>query len=101
MKARKLISRQHIDLLYNMHQVGIPLARVMRDNDIEMSLPSFKNLLDHLHSMYLGKSAASISTTIEQSLFPEWLTPGLTGVQEQPDDWRYVGRFPMGVWARR
>jgi hypothetical protein len=73
--------------------IGVPIATVLKKYELNCSRPTLVKLVD---AMALAESnlAALKSTS------PDWLEPDGPKLQQQPDDWRYVGRFPLGHWEQ-
>lgn len=91
---RKLIKFSTLVALFDKEQEGVPYSRMIRDLDLDVSTPHLTKLLNYL---FLSTSEPAI----EQSLRPPWLDEDGPEVQEEPDDYKYIGRFPFGVWAKR
>ena len=89
MKKRKLIPKPILAEAYKRLQFGVPIARLIKDLNLDVSRPHMAILLDW-YSLALQDEA------ICASLFPPWLE-GETE-QEEPDNAKYEGRFPFGVW---
>lgn len=92
MKKRKLITPECYNQLFVKISLGVPLARAMRDLDLEdkISRPSLAKLI-RWHS-------DADNFTVYSSLTPEWLNQKGSMIQEQPDNWTYKGYFPVGEW---
>lgn len=88
MKRRKLLSRAAIEQLKERLDMGVPLATAIAKLELNLSRPSAKHLIEYYST-----------NKFEQSLFPPWLEES-PAVQEQPDNWRYVGYFPLGEWYK-
>lgn len=89
MKKRKLLTKTALHKVDLDTKLGIPLAKSILQNDIchGISQPSVKNLLDALEAEQYS------------SLFPVWVDQAGEAVQEQPDNWKYIGKFPTGKWV--
>ena len=82
--------------------MGVPIRKLQRENDIDMSEPTFKQLIEHYNTMLLAiLRKEEMGDVMHGSLFPQWLEHAADGAQEQPEAWKYAGRFPIGVWVRR
>lgn len=90
MKKRKLIIISTLRQLQFLTDQGVPLARAMRKAGIgeELTRPTAYKLLQ-----------AFKDPNNYNSLFPDWLDPLGSCVQEQPDNYEYIGYFPKGYWA--
>ena len=89
MPKRKLLTPSALQQLEYLDNLGVPLATAMRRLNITISRPTAKQLL-----------ASYKQKTWDQSLFPPWLDPDGTNVQEQPDNYKYTGYFPFGCWEQ-
>lgn len=85
---------------------GAALSRIIRDLDLDMSRTALSKLVDYemLRKYDYGHLAKdtrdqAMGNAIEQSLFPDWLDESKEQVQENPDNWYYVGHFPYGKWV--
>lgn len=97
MKRRKLMTSNCYGMITAKQQLGVSMSRITRDLAIanEISRPSLIKLVKHYNTMMeQGPEAA----TIHASLFPDWLNHNGSAIQEQPEDWRYEGYFPLGEW---
>ncbi len=95
MKKRKLLTPGCYGMIDAKVQLGVPLAKIMRDMSLEdaISRPSLSKLVKHYNTMLEDND-----TVISASLFPSWLASDGISVQEQPDNWYYEGYFPLGDW---
>ena len=69
-----------------------------------MTAPTLVRLLDQYDEVNLevygaGQYRKCFADKAKASLFPEWVKEK-KGVQIQPNDWKYLGKFPKGVWER-
>ncbi len=100
MKARKLISPTLLGQIYKRFHYGVPIQRLHRDHGLNnISIPVFTSLI-HSYDEYLHQQDKTIKVVIHKSLFPEWLDD-IPAVQEQPNEWKYTGKFPYGAWIKR
>ncbi len=98
MKKRKLmIPSAYSDLSYKL-TLGVPLSRVLRQSELDISRPLVSRLLNHFENS-LDYSDPDTAVRIHNSLFPSWLIKDGPVIQEQPDGWTYVGYFPLGEWV--
>ncbi len=100
MKARKLLARDTLELIWLRYTVGVPIQRLRRDFNVELSLPSFTRLVEYYEESTDQEQNVTITDTIVNSLFPDWLNPECKDVQSQPKLWKYIGKFPVGKWLR-
>ena len=89
MKKRKLLSKATIAELRERLEMGVPLATAIDKLNLDVSRPTVKRLVD-----------LARHPEFDESLFPPWLNEDGPSVQEQPDDWNYVGYFPLGEWKQ-
>lgn len=97
MKARKLLHKDMLERIWLRYSLGVPVRKLHRDFNIKMSIPAFKALIEYYEESNDIEQAISITNTILASLFPPWLKEN-NKVQSQPKNWKYSGRFPLGVW---
>lgn len=100
MKARKLLAKRILGRLYHRYAIGVPIAKLIRDSDLDISLPAFTNLINYYEESLDKEQSIQITNTIADSLFPEWLDPFNDYVQSQPKEWKYIGKFPVGSWSK-
>lgn len=91
---RKLLSAQSLEWIQDRLDIGVPLARVLRDGNFNLSRAAAATLVEW-YALYTSNPTEL--GAIKASLFPEWLKPS-DEVQENPDGWVYIGRFPWGYW---
>lgn len=103
-KKRKLLLPEELAHLHLLRKLGVPLTQAMAKTKLEglISRPAVAKLI----KIYDDLPEASMHTSnehvmISMSLFPEWFGTETQGpVQEPPDDWVYVGSFPLGEWQK-
>ena len=93
MRKRKLITEATMRKLHDETELGVPLARAMKNLGIDMSRPAVAKLLDHYRACL---TIPGLADHAMDSLFPDWLT---IDCQEQPDNAEYDGYFPHGAWV--
>jgi hypothetical protein len=98
MKARKLLSKDILERIYFRYTMGVPVRKLHRDFNVNMSVPLFTKLIEHYEESLDNEQMTEITDTITNSLFPVWLNTAFQGVQSQPKNWKYIGRFPLGAW---
>jgi len=91
MKPRKLLTRKALASLHHKTTEGVPLARALRQLNINVTLPTATKLLTHYASLH--------SDIVSASLFPDWLDEDGPALQEQPSTAKYDGYFPLGEWV--
>jgi hypothetical protein len=93
--TRKLINERVLrDCLY-LADLGVPIAKIARDNMLDISLPHLNKLI----TWYKNAEEAQVNAHfIKASLFPKWLDNDNDNAQSQPDEYRYIGPFPYGEW---
>ena len=98
MKARKLLSRDILQVIWLRYSVGVPIRKLHKDFNINMAIPTFTRLIEWYEETTDQEQSVAITDTIEHSLFPAWLNEECRSVQSQPQDWKYIGKFPLGQW---
>jgi hypothetical protein len=96
-KARKLLTPDVLHQLSELTTMGVPVARAMRQMHLEditrptvvMLLKAYEERDDHSQEHYDRTLA---------SLFPPWLVEDGSAIQEQPEEYNYIGFFPQGHW---
>jgi hypothetical protein len=96
-KARKLVSLPLLSKVCERVNMGVPLTRVIRQLNLDISRPCLASLLDAYITYTLSKDREP-GKTIFNSLFPPWMPEG-EHIVMSPDSWCYVGRFPLGYWT--
>lgn len=93
-QRRKLIRKDILEEIAKKNTSGVPLSRLIRDYDLDISLPHITKLVNWYKS-------ANKFDSVKASLFPEWLKNNGTPIQVQPwEKFRYLGTFPTGCWVR-
>ena len=95
--TRKLIGQKTLASLAYWRHKGVPLAKQIRDNALDISGPHLTKLLDYFD--LIGDATTiqiNAQQTISDSLFPPWIE-GFT-IRQQPNNWSYIGKFPFGKW---
>lgn len=99
----KLIPRHLLKKLFNHYEDGVPITKLVRKYNLDISGPT----LDKLLSMYALSRDGLVSLDdreiILNSLFPAWVEEGISISDTlciQPPDWEYVGSMPYGYWER-
>lgn len=100
MKTRKLIAFTALNKYANLHKLGVPLNRIIRDHSLQISNPHLSKLLEIYYYITNPETKDHMIPTIEASMFPDWLEDE-SYVQEQPDNYTYTGRFPNGTWEMK
>jgi hypothetical protein len=102
MNTRKLIPLKYLSRYSESRNLGVPLRRIIRDNNLKISGPHLAKLIDWHDNLLLDNDIVPIKakTMIRDSLFPTWLKD-YPNVQEQPSDYAYLGKFPLGGWEIR
>ena len=93
---RKLLSEKTLAELDEKVKLGVPLARAMQG--IDACRPVVSKLLD-VYQMIKQHEHIPETQDVKLSLFPIWLDENNPGIQEQPEGWKYTGRFPYGQWV--
>lgn len=96
--TRKLISETLLKDCLFLADLGVPVAKISRDNNFDISLPHLAKLIN----WYKQSEEAQVSSRIiKLSLFPKWLDHNSNNTQSQPDNYRYIGQFPFGEWKKK
>jgi len=98
MRKRKLITQPTLFSMLQETDKGVPVARTIRNHDIDMSRPAVDKLLRNFDTALTSSTDEHVSERLISSLFPDWLTKDC---QEQPDDVDYSGYFPLGRWVTK
>jgi hypothetical protein len=98
MKPRKLLRPDILTDLAMLTELGVPVAAAMRQKDIDLLItrPVVADLLESYAR--INEGPLKLGQTIQESVFPEWLDSAGCRVQEQPDNYNYIGFFPEGYW---
>ena len=100
MKARKLLNKDILERIYLRYTMGVPIRKLHRDFKINMSIPLFTSLIQLYEESLSDEQTVSITNTITNSLFPDWLNKEFNNAQSQPKQWKYIGKFPLGAWYK-
>lgn len=87
---RKLLAPDVLSDLHLKVSYGVPLSRAIRQAELNITPPVVTQLLKYWE--------LKNNDSVQASLFPVWLDKHNTEVQQNPDNWYYVGRFPFGSW---
>lgn len=113
-RKRRLMCEKHLAAIHVMYTDGVPLAKLIRTVNNEVSAPTLKALLIHFgeyknlqRSVSVLGSNSSVHLDnqlirLRGNLFPSWLrdTDSLIGsIQSCPDGVSYFGKFPTGSWS--
>lgn len=94
-KEKALIS------LYEKYSMGIPISKLIKNYNIQVSHPTFTKLLMQ-YSLLVETKGSDIYDTIYASYFPEWLNYEEYEhdiIVLQPSNWNYIGTYPLGEWV--
>lgn len=95
--TRKLINERVLrDCLY-LSDLGVPVSKISRDNNLDISLPALIKLIYYYKT---AEESVINARYIKASLFPPWLDNDNDDAQSQPDAFKYLGAFPFGEWKR-
>lgn len=97
-KPRKLIRLDKLLSLHRKVSIGVPLARALRDLELDISRPLAAKQLKLFETECESNEANRLIT---DSMDPPWLDAKGPAVQEQPSDWDYEGYFPFGKWVEK
>lgn len=91
MKKRKLISPKLTSTIQSRMDLGVPLTTIRKQLELDISYPALQKLLEVIKKL---------NDSTVASVYPEWLEQDSLTIQEQPDNYKYVGYFPYGEWIR-
>lgn len=99
-RLRKLVAREHLKEITDLSLIGVPLTRIIKDKNMDVSRPHLDKLV-HLYQLsYIDKVYEEEQLQlITNSLFPPWIEPDPI-IQVQPETYKYRGRFPFGYWEK-
>jgi hypothetical protein len=102
-KRRKLIRYDKFLELYETTAIGVPLARALRDMQLDISRPLAAKMLKVYEGVENETMESSAAVKVVDTLRPTWMNvhKGASNVQEQPDGWDYEGYFPFGDWVEK
>jgi len=97
---RKLVSGNLIPQLLESYQLGVPLSKLIANNQLDISSPHLRKLLFIYIEILDPGIDMKQRSRLYSSLFPIWLEDKV-GAYTQPDEWTYDGRFPNGTWRKK
>ena len=89
-KKRKLVRHKLLLELAEKSSMGVPLTRLIRDAELDISRP-------HLYKLLYYYNTNKRKRVVYKSLFPPWLDTR-SDIQLQPKNYKYKGLFPWGEW---
>lgn len=95
-----LIQKDLLIELHDKHIKGVPVSRLIKDHNLDITSPTLSKLLTHFEASEKAKEQNS-KDLILASLFPPWLGESNKDIVLQPQDWVYHGRMPLGEWEWR
>lgn len=96
---RKLIPAYILITVEERINLGVPVARIIKDLQINVSNPHLKKLVKYYLLYQEGNLHYNTKVQIRDSLFPPWLDNRNTTTL-QPEGWKYSGMFPFGIWEQ-
>lgn len=102
-KRRKLIRFDKFLELHRTTAIGVPLARALRDMQLDISRPLAAKMLKVYEGVENDTMELSAAAKVVHTLSPSWMNvhKDAPHVQEQPDGWDYEGYFPFGDWVEK
>jgi len=99
MKQRKLIRPDVLHAIRKKIAMQVPVAKAIAQHNIENDItrPTVVMLVDTLDSAEREQDLKT-QELIYDSIMPPWLMLAGEAVQEQPYEYKYVGKFPLGRW---
>ena len=85
MRPRKLLPEPILAKASELAELGVPVAKIIRDMELDISSPALSNLI----RWYDKRNPA-----IHLSLFPNWLDTNKVA----QSGWKYHGYFTIGQW---
>ena len=98
MRPIKLIQFDILKELHSRHKLGVPVTRLIKDWELDISRPSLAKLVEYF-DLYHDNHDINIMMIIKASLNPEWLEINCNIVQTQPKHYKYIGEMPLGYWV--
>lgn len=101
-RRRKLVDPDVLIEIIPKKNDGVPLARLIRDYNLDLTVPHLQKLLyiaEDLQESNAAKFIPEYRKTVYASLAPEWIV-GTRAALEAPIDWEYEGNFPHGKWVQ-
>ncbi len=99
MRQRKLLALHVLQDIERLMGLGVPLAKIVRDKQLDMSAMSVSKLIQY-NNLIKHSESAEVTKVVYYSLKAPWVDETLVNVQEQPATWLYTGEFPYGKWER-
>lgn len=101
MRPMKLIQFDVLKELHSRHELGVPVTRLIKDYELDISRPSLAKLIEYfdLYQVQYRDYYSYTVNTIKSSLNPEWLEKNCNIVQTQPKHYKYIGEMPLGYWV--
>jgi hypothetical protein len=95
---RKLVSESVLKEVISREHLGVPLTKIIDQLGLDISRPSLRKLITYYSNLHriTENTYGGGPLNVRSSLFPVWLQED---VQEQPDNFTYVGMFPWGMWV--
>jgi len=90
---RKLLAEPLLEDVITLYKLDVPLTAIIRNKKLQINRTSLRALI-------LFKVQHGHDDTCAKSLFPLWLDNNSEQVQESPQGWAYIGRFPFGKWVQ-
>ena len=98
MRARKLIPEKAILEIRELQEMGVPLARIIKDQKLDISYPHLRKLLELYEDFFISCVYNPTDIAIvTASMFPSWLRDSPKAQAQSKQD-KYEGRFPFGRW---
>jgi len=97
---RKLISEHLLAPMLEKFYAGVPVTRLIKDYELEISRPHLRKLLFIYIDILDMNLTEDYRTALRKAIFPQWVQD-CSIVMKQPDRWTYIGKFPFGQWGVR
>lgn len=96
---RKLVPASILGHVHDLAELGVPVAKLLREQELGINLTSLRALLAWYDKLKHAETPPETKDIIAKSLFPPWLAEA-NEVQGNPDGWYYLGFFPLGEWKQ-
>lgn len=99
-----LMQEELLSILWQKQQVGVPVSTLIQQEQIDITPPTLTKLLTYMSALedqaLQKEENHDTYNMIYNSLFPQWLIDHEhVPIMRQPNGWKYVGQFPLGIWS--
>lgn len=104
-KALLLIDEDVLNKAVRFYTSGRTLKTIRLELGISATEPTIKKLIQQYQQfLIISQNKNTDQQVIDiayKSFFPEWIKEQIGNPKKQPDEYKYVGVFPMGEWRKR